>query len=669
MKTTYYKQNKTMIRKLIFSSLMLIGIATTLQAQDAERTQPKFWLGVSGGANVNMYTGTTQTLNPTLIAPAAFHDGLGVGGFASLLLEFRPVPVIGFMLNLGYDNRGGAFDQVISPCDCPEDLKTGLSYATVQPSIRISPFGPNFYVFLGGAYGYNLNKSFAYTFDQNNGDVLNTTEGEFSDIRPHVFSTHVGMGYDIQLSAVNSPLQVALSPFVSYHPYFGQAPRTIESWSLSTVRVGMALKFGTGKVNEVEKVIPIPEKKPVIAEAVKPVPVVIVPVGESDVKFITRAPLTVPVKRTLNESFPIRNYVFFEETSTNIPNRYVKLNKSQAVAFKSEQLRKTEPKDQEGRSKRQLNVYYNILNILGDRMRENPKATVTLIGASAGNGAELGKSYAESVKTYLVDVFGIAPARITTEGRDQPVNPSELPGGKSYLAMLRAGDRRVDIISTPDLLTPLEIISEQPDPLDSRVVFSAKSDKNQPLKTWNVALTDENGTTQVYGPYTREQESVSGNTILGNRPEGKYKVLMTGQTQDGVTIRKESTLRLVRNVEPKEEALRFSILFDFDQPKAVQAYEKFLVEVVTPQITDNSKVIIHGHTDIVGSTEYNMQLSERRALDTRQILEKAVYDASKKGVVFETIAFGMDADNAPFENKLPEERFYNRTVIIDIVKP
>ena len=31
------------------------------------------------------------------------------------------------------------------------------------------------------------------------------------------------------------------------------------------------------------------------------------------------------------------------------------------------------------------------------------------------------------------------------------------------------------------------------------------------------------------------------------------------------------------------------------------------------------------------------------------------------------LGFGDDADFAPFENKFPEERFYNRTVIIDIV--
>jgi len=39
---------------------MLMGFATTFQAQEVQRTQPKFWIGISGGANINMYTGTTQ---------------------------------------------------------------------------------------------------------------------------------------------------------------------------------------------------------------------------------------------------------------------------------------------------------------------------------------------------------------------------------------------------------------------------------------------------------------------------------------------------------------------------------------------------------------------------------------------------------------------------------
>jgi hypothetical protein len=36
-------------------------------------------------------------------------------------------------------------------------------------------------------------------------------------------------------------------------------------------------------------------------------------------------------------------------------------------------------------------------------------------------------------------------------------------------------------------------------------------------------------------------------------------------------------------------------------------------------------------------------------------------------VKFEVYGFGEDQGLAPFDNKLPEERFYNRTVIIDIL--
>jgi outer membrane protein OmpA-like peptidoglycan-associated protein len=655
---------------------MLLGLAATLPAQEELRTQPKFWLGVSGAANYNMYTGTTQTLNSTLVAPAAFHEGSGVGGFASLLLEYRPIPVVGLTLNLGYDGRGGAFNQVISPCNCPEDLKTGLSYATIQPSIRISPFGPNFYAFLGGAYNYNLNKSFAYTFDQNNGNLFTTSEGEFSNVRQHVFSTHIGIGYDIQLSAWNSATQVALSPFISYHPYFGQAPRDIESWSLSTIRVGLALKFGKGIVNEKapEKLeTPLAEKKPAVIPA-KEVPLTkqdnALATTDNDVKFTVRAPLTVPVKRKINEAFPLRNYVFFEAGSTEIPKRYIRMTTAQAAAFELEQLRSSDPKDQVGRSARQMKVYYNIINIVGYRLGQNPTVLVTLTGSSAGDGPEMGKEYAESVKRYLVDVFGIRPIRITTEGRNQPLHPSELPGGKNYLTMLREGDRRVDITATStQLLLPLQIDVVQADPLDSRILFNVKSDKKQTLTSWNVEATDEKGITQHFGPYTRNQESISGNTILGGNQKGKYKFIVTGTTPNGLVVRKESTIDLIRNEEPKEEALRFSILFDFDEPRVVENYKNFLIEEVATHIANNGKVIIHGHTDIVGSNEYNMNLSEQRATDIMEILQKATYDAGKTGVVFDVIAFGMDAENAPFGNKLPEERFYNRTVIIDIVQP
>jgi outer membrane protein OmpA-like peptidoglycan-associated protein len=77
--------------------------------------------------------------------------------------------------------------------------------------------------------------------------------------------------------------------------------------------------------------------------------------------------------------------------------------------------------------------------------------------------------------------------------------------------------------------------------------------------------------------------------------------------------------------------------------------------------------LIHGHTDIIGEEIYNHNLSHERATGAQQIIERALSAAGKKGVKFETYGFGEDTNMAPFENNVAEERFYNRTVIIDII--
>ena len=86
--------------------------------------------------------------------------------------------------------------------------------------------------------------------------------------------------------------------------------------------------------------------------------------------------------------------------------------------FREDQLEMVTPINQSGRSERQMNVYYNVLNILGDRMIKNPSTTITLVGSSE-QGPKDGKGMAESVKFYLVNTFGINSSRITTKGQSK----------------------------------------------------------------------------------------------------------------------------------------------------------------------------------------------------------------------------------------------------------
>jgi outer membrane protein OmpA-like peptidoglycan-associated protein len=158
-----------------------------------------------------------------------------------------------------------------------------------------------------------------------------------------------------------------------------------------------------------------------------------------------------------------------------------------------------------------------------------------------------------------------------------------------------------------------------------------------------------------------------GKSILGGRPNGDYKIVMEGEAKNGLSVKKEASVHLVRQDEVIKKGLRYSILFDFNQPKTVAAYKEFLTKVVAPIVPDNGTLIIHGHSDIIGDDGHNMKLSLERARDAQRILEQAVSKAGKKGIKYEVYGFGGNPDSAPFENNLPEERFYNRTVIIDIV--
>jgi outer membrane protein OmpA-like peptidoglycan-associated protein len=119
----------------------------------------------------------------------------------------------------------------------------------------------------------------------------------------------------------------------------------------------------------------------------------------------------------------------------------------------------------------------------------------------------------------------------------------------------------------------------------------------------------------------------------------------------------------------REEGLRFSIIFEFNESKAITIYEKYLTDIVTPKIPKGGTVIIHGHTDIIGDAAHNLELSLARANEVKGIIENALSNAGRTDVKFEVHGFGKDESLSPFENKVPEERFYNRTVIIDIMPP
>ncbi|MDR7209488.1 OmpA family protein [Flavobacterium piscis] len=649
--------NNLTLKSILIVALVWLSIQAPVQAQEVLYTKPSWWFGVAAGANFNFYDGSTYKLNSDFTPPATFHEGKGVGLFVAPLLEYHlPDSRFGFMLQAGYDNRRAKFDQVFTDCDCPADLKTNISYITVEPSLRFAPFKSNFYLFGGPRLAFNMDKSFTYQLGINPAfpDQAASPEvkGDLSDVKKTIISMQIGLGYDFPLSSQNSKTQFVLSPFASFHPYFGQDPRSIETLNITTIRAGVALKFGQGSPMDNAAAI-----------------------AEPEVQFSVNAPANGAPQRRVREVFPLRNYVYFNAGSSEIPSRYQLLKKDEVKDFREDQLEMVTPINQSGRSERQMNVYYNVLNILGDRMIKNSSTTITLVGSSE-QGPPEAKEMAESIKSYLVNTFGINSSRISTKGQLKPNIPSEQPGGTLELELLREGDRRVSIeSSSPVLLAEFQsgpdaktanTASMQEAPAASDVVFDAKG-ANEAFSAWSVQTIDENGKVQSFGPYTQESASLSRKSILGDKTEGDYKIIMTGQTKSGKSVTKETSAHIVRWAPVKiEDGIRYSIIFEFNESTAITMYEKYLTNVVVPKIPMNGTVNIHGHTDIIGDDVHNSKLSQARANEVKSIMEAALTKSNRTDVKFEVTGYGEDSGRSPFDNKHPEERAYNRTVIIDI---
>jgi outer membrane protein OmpA-like peptidoglycan-associated protein len=654
------------VKSFIAGVFILAAIQAPLQAQVTGFTKPSFWFGVAGGANINVYQGSTYQLNTSFTPPATFHDGIGGGLYLAPLIEFhRPDTRLGFMLQAGYDSRKGKFDQVFTPCNCPADLSTDLSYITVEPSLRFAPFKSDFYLYAGPRFAFNLAKSFTYrqgiSPDYPDVPAEPDVTGDFSNINKTIYSMQIGAGYDIDLSSRNRQGQSVLSPFVSFQPYFGQEPRSIETWNITTVRVGAALKFGRG--SKVPARVELPGR---------------IIVSEPDVVFTVNSPENIPVERKVRETFPLLNYLFFDKESTEIPGRYVILRKDQVKEFREDQLEESAPANLSGRSSRSMIVYYNVLNILGDRMVKNPASSVNLVGSSE-KGPQDGRLMAESVKQYLVNIFEVNASRISIEGRDKPKLPSEQTGGIHELNLLREEDRRVTIeSSSPELLMefrsgpdaplkPVEFVAVQEAPFDSYVTFMVEGAK-EALSSWSLEIRDEKGILQKFGPYTQEKVSIPGKSIMGTRTQGDFNVTMAGYTKSGKTVSKTAQLKMNRWSPPEsEEIMRFNIIYEFNDSKTIATYEKYLAEIVTPQIPSGGSVHIRGYTDIIGDATFNQRLSLARANNVMKFLEYNLSKAGRSGVKFSVYGLGEDQFLSPFDNNLPEERFYNRTVIIDIL--
>ena len=105
------------------------------------------------------------------------------------------------------------------------------------------------------------------------------------------------------------------------------------------------------------------------------------------------------------------------------------------------------------------------------------------------------------------------------------------------------------------------------------------------------------------------------------------------------------------------------VLFDTNSAE-IRSYEleQFNKYVQYLSTMPNSKLVIEGHTDSIGSTKYNLELSQKRAQSVKSQFVKMGVDVNK----IETIGYGES--KPAVDNKTKENRQINRRVTAKIVK-
>jgi len=394
--------------------------------------------------------------------------------------------------------------------------------------------------------------------------------------------------------------------------------------------------------------------------------------GSVTVAGVTEKGAEMPVAEIRVEEFlgyrylPLLNYVFFDENSSDIPERYTRLGADDAEKFTVEQLYRYEP----------MPAYREILNIVGRRMLRFPEAKLTLTGCNANLGSEkanttLSFRRAMAVREYLMSSWGLDSTRIIVKSRNLSENPSVPITEPDKIEE----NRRVEITSdvpeiTEWIVTPdtLRIAS----PPIARFRLNAQAEAG--VKQWRL-LVEQNGNilrtfngdgdppTSVDWQFMKEvqEKGVRVNTEVPfiYTP---YITDNTGQIFEGESVNlplHEITIQRKRTERRKDKEFeQFSlILFDFDKAQ-LGAIHKRTAEFVKSRTKPNSEVEILGYTDRTGSAEYNRRLSEQRA---RQI-------ANVVNVPNMTVR-GVGKDDLLYDNEFPEGRYYCRTVTVTIETP
>lgn len=686
-----------------------------------------YTFGIYGAYGLNFHDGEFNRIPDCPSCSPGFRTGSGAGLGLGLVFDYKLNPRYSISSKLIYNDLSGEFTQTentsiivnnqLANGEFTHYLESTLGVVGLEPSVKINIFKDLF-------FNAGLNVSLLMTkdysqvekitqptnsgtfLDENGDDSFSRERNNFSGTLEEANSIYIApmasLSYQLPL---NSNKSFLLEPEIGY--YYGITnivnDDLVPKWAVNRLNFGIALKYNPLEKIEKEKIFKqenkidtikidsdlitkseirfgkassnteiVETKTQIIStEYISRTDTILTPkIYNIDGKLIAMGvdengneipnPKFIVEEYVSNRLDPLLNYIFFDENSSNLADRYQKMNNNSVKEFNINNLYRDST----------LQLYYNILNIIGKRLLENPSANITLIGCNSDFETEKGnlklsEERANTVKNYLVNNWQIKENRIKVSKRNLPEKASTPTNEADKIAE----NRRVEIYSdNPKILEPIfiEKIDRSSNPPIVRFKLDVKSDL--PLTKWELKSYQESepnnnfnktGTTQIQ---KQVDWQLSENQKIVPHFEESLKSELTLEDKKGNTkIIQGNDLKIeVKTIAEKRKELsgdyeieRFSmILFDFDKA-TIEGNNKQIIEFIKSRIKENSEVEIIGYTDRTGNAEYNQKLAEDRSKVTQKMLNRP--DAS---------VMGIGSSQLLYNNDIPEGRFYCRTVNI-----
>jgi len=526
--------------------------------------------------------------------------------------------------------------QVVNPhADNGTDLKLGLIARNGNEILGIE----NLYYSVGADFNYLTGRDYPdFKDNQKMGAGVNV------NFEKHFLDDNFSLG-----------LENRFFSWINRGYYFETVPQAeIGIGGLATLILGAAIPIYSGNNYQIygglnipldftpepePEPIPEPIVEPIIKEVPKDFDLFVSSVGEfkvEDVKY--------------REYYPLLNYVFFDKNSSALGERYVKLSGSEFANFTEKEI-----------SPDQMMIYRNILNIIGNRLKEKPKVNIELIGCNDNTDTERGntqlsKSRAETVKDYLVNICGISADRIKVKAQNLPLKPSNIT---DVLGMEE--NRRVEVVIKDESLLALVDLSKEFKKVDpEKMDIKLGHNSTEKIVNWQITAVQKNKTLfekKFTGDLPSNYEWDLSAAMMNQILDESDVTLTVKATDDAgkISTPHHSKLKVTYSLLTKYLEKVSLVLFDFNSSEVGSRNRDALMKL-KEAIRPMSKITINGYTDIIGQDDYNQKLSESRAKSVATSMQN-MFTLSAKNM---TVS-GLGEKSPVYDNTLPEGRFYNRT--------